>query len=453
VVFDRRKPIVTQAATAVKPEASLQQSGALLKDLEPGRRLRVLVAADEEQARRTLADLVSGEESLELVGLARDSQEAVEFSVRESPDVALIDLRMPGGGAPEVVLGIRRCSPVTRVVVLSADSDPASVLRMLRAGAESYALRGATASEIVRALHDAVLGRGAIVTEVVRRMVDRLVPFEEDGNAPGRSASRVLRALEGEGLEMVFQPIVDLGRGDIVGYEALARFRGGSETSPEVLFAEAEGMGLGLELELATVRSALGHLELLPASCFLSVNASPRTAASPRLLNLLDGWADRLVLEITEHAPVRDYPRLSGALAQLRSAGVRVAVDDAGAGFAGIDHVLKLEPDFVKLDISLIRGIDRDETRRAVASALLELARTVNSTVVAEGIEREPELRALRGLGVSLGQGFHLARPVPAERLLGLPPIQVASQRRSRVQPHDRARRATSATCLPAVSS
>ena len=420
---------MAQPATFIASrEPMLAGSAALSNGSEPERRLRVLVVYDEEPTRRTLADLVIGEESLELVGVARDSQEAVELCVRESPDVALVDLRMPGNGGPKAVLGIRRCSPGTKVVVLSSSSDPASVLRMLRAGAEGHALKGAPAPEIVRALHDAALGRGSVMTDVVRRMVDRLAPFNEDGDQPGRSASRVLRVLEGKGLEMVFQPIVDLGRGDIVGYEALARFHDGPEASPEVLFAEAEGVGLGLELELATIRSALEQLGLLPASAFLSVNASPRTAASPRLLNLIAERADRVVLEITEHTPILDYPRLSGALARLRSEGVRVAVDDAGAGFAGLNHVLQLEPDFVKLDIALIRGIDRDETRRAVASALLELATTVGSTVVAEGIEREPELRALRQLGVSLGQGFHFARPVPVERLPGLRPIHIAEE-------------------------
>jgi EAL domain-containing protein (putative c-di-GMP-specific phosphodiesterase class I)/DNA-binding NarL/FixJ family response regulator len=417
---------LTDASTVITSrEPALAGPLASFNDHEPEGRLRIVVAGDEAETRGTLADLVTGEESLELVGIARDSQEAVELCMRESPDVALVDLRMAGSGGQKAFLGIRRCSPGTRLVVLSASSDPESVMRMLRAGAEGYALKGAPATEIVRALRDAALGRGSIVTDVVPGMVDRLAPFDGDGDHPGKSAARVLRVLDGKGLEMVFQPIVDLGCGDIVGYEALARFHESPGASPEVLFAEAEGVGLGLELELATIRSALGRLGLLPASAFLSVNASPRTAASPRLLNLMAGHTDRVVLEITEHAPIEDYPRLSGALARLRSEGVRVAVDDAGAGFAGLNHVLQLEPDFVKLDMALIRGIDRDETRRAVATTLLELAGAVGSTVVAEGIEREPELQALRELGVSLGQGFHFARPVPVERLVGLRPIPV----------------------------
>ncbi|MEW6058700.1 MAG: EAL domain-containing protein [Actinomycetota bacterium] len=402
-------------ATSCAP--SLAPSDAPSEHPVPEGPLRVLVADDQDETRRLLAELVIGEESLELAGVARDADEAVELAMRERPDVALVDIRMSGNGGSKTLLGIRQCSPGTRVVVLSPNSDPTSVLRMLRAGAEGYALMGAPAAEIVRALHDAALGRGAVVTDVVRRMVDRLAPFEGDADLSGRCASRVLRVLEGEGLEMAFQPIVDLGDGRVVGFEALARFSDGPGASPEALFAEAEGVGLGLELELATVRRALEHLGRLPESTFLSVNASPRTAASPRLLQLIAGRADRVVVEITEHAPVPDYPRLGRALARLRSEGARIAVDDAGAGFAGLDHVLQLEPDFVKLDIALIRGIDRDETRRAVTSTLLTFAEAVGSTAVAEGIERGPELQALRKLGVSLGQGFHFARPVPFETL------------------------------------
>jgi EAL domain-containing protein (putative c-di-GMP-specific phosphodiesterase class I)/CheY-like chemotaxis protein len=417
---------VLGTATVNTPrEPSLAELSALSTDLEPEGLLRVLVVDDENQARRLLADLVIGEESLELVGIAKDAQEAVELAMRENPDVALVDARMQGDGGAKTVQGIKRCSPGTRVVVLSAKSDPASVLRMLRAGAEGYALKGAPAAEIVRALRDAALGRGSVVTDVVRSMVDRLAPFEEEPDPSGQSTSRVLRVLEDEGFGMVFQPIVDLSDGGIAGYEALTRFRDNEQASPEALFTEAEGVGLGLELELATARRALEHLSQFPSSSFLSVNASPRTAASTRFLRLISGCGDRVVLEITEHAPVPDYLRLNQALSRLRSEGVRVAVDDAGAGFAGLNHVLQLEPEFVKLDIALIRGIDQDETRRAVASALLEVAEAVGSTVVAEGIERERELQALRELGVSLGQGFHLVPPVPVERLLALEPIQV----------------------------
>ena len=121
---------------------------------------------------------------------------------------------------------------------------------------------------------------------------------------------------------------------------------------------------------------------------------------------------ERIVVEMTEHAPVGDYDGLNTALQPLRDAGARVAVDDAGAGFASLRHILLLAPDIIKLDISLTRGIDSDRSRRALSYALVAFARETQTTIVAEGIETEAELRALRDIGVTHGQGFLLARPM-----------------------------------------
>lgn len=214
----------------------------------------------------------------------------------------------------------------------------------------------------------------------------------------------------GTAVHSALQPIVDLATGRVVGVEALARFP--DKRSPELHFAEAETNGSRMALELAAVRAGLRHLRALPGGAYLTLNVSPKTAASPRLAHALAGApAERIVLELTEHAPVEDYPALETALAKLRERGIRIAVDDAGAGFASMRHILALRPDVLKLDVSITHGINGDARRRELVRALVTFARATGCTLVAEGIETEDELHAVRALGVRCGQGFRLGRP------------------------------------------
>jgi EAL domain-containing protein (putative c-di-GMP-specific phosphodiesterase class I) len=156
----------------------------------------------------------------------------------------------------------------------------------------------------------------------------------------------------------------------------------------------------------------MGVLGALPADTFLAVNASPELLGERTLAEMLAATANRrIVLEVTEHVEVADYDALAGYLHQLRAAGCRIAVDDAGAGYASLRHILRLRPDYIKLDMTLTRDIDTDGDRRALASSLLTFAREVSATVIAEGIETQAELETLRGLGATLGQGYFLARP------------------------------------------
>ena len=228
------------------------------------------------------------------------------------------------------------------------------------------------------------------------------------------ASERIREVMSGGDLRMVYQPMSRLDTGVIVGYEALARFHLPPPRSPEQWFAEATGVGLGIELEMLAVERALADLDRLPEGTFLSVNVSPNTAASARFKAILQGVPlERLVIEITEHAPVDDYAALGRALDALRREGARLAIDDAGAGFASLRHVLRLTPDMIKLDVSLTRRIDTDPVRRALATSLIGFAGEVGATILAEGIETRWEVDALVKLGVRYGQGFHLARPAP----------------------------------------
>jgi EAL domain-containing protein (putative c-di-GMP-specific phosphodiesterase class I)/DNA-binding NarL/FixJ family response regulator len=381
--------------------------------------VRILVAEDDPTMRAALVEHIRSESSFELVGTAGDATDAIELAGTERPDVALVDVRMPHGGGAAAARGIVARSPGTKVIALSAHVDRTTVLKMLEAGVVSYLVKSADVDEIIEAIKSAKSGQGTLSTEVtsdvISELVGQLASRTRAREQERRRASRIRRALEDEhAFTMAFQPIVDLRDGRLIGAEALARFHRPPRRDPSSWFAEAEKVGLRRELEIAAVRKALAALAQLPVGTFLAVNVSPQTLGTPALEALvLTSEPHRIVSEITEHAPIHDYDRLDRALAPLRGSGIRLAVDDAGAGFASLRHILRLGPDLIKLDRTLIDHIDRDRSRQALAAGLISFAEKSGVTIIAEGIERAAELNALIELGVSFGQGFHLGRPGP----------------------------------------
>jgi EAL domain-containing protein (putative c-di-GMP-specific phosphodiesterase class I)/DNA-binding NarL/FixJ family response regulator len=379
--------------------------------------IRVLVAEDVPTVRDALQALLRSERSLELVAAVGDAPSAIEAATRERPDVALVDVRMPGGGV-HAAREIKSCSPETKVIAFTAHHDRATVLEMLEAGAVGYLLKGGSVDAIVEAIEQAAVGQGSFSVEVTGEIIETLVSQlgvqRKALEKTERKEKRIRQALDSEGvLEMVFQPICTLG-GTTVGAEALARFRTAPRRGPDRWFAEAEEVGLRGELELAAVKAALAALPNLPPKIYLSLNVSPKTVLSAGLRKLIEGSeSSRVVLEVTEHAPIDDYNRLNAAADGLRALGVRFAVDDAGAGFASLRHILRLAPDFIKLDRTLIDGIENDRSRQALAVGLISFAERIDATIIAEGIERLADLNMLASLGVGHGQGFFLARPGP----------------------------------------
>jgi EAL domain-containing protein (putative c-di-GMP-specific phosphodiesterase class I) len=229
----------------------------------------------------------------------------------------------------------------------------------------------------------------------------------------GRGRDHIADIISRRAFGPVFQPIVDLRRDEIVGYEALTRFTDGS--NPEVLFDEAAAVGLGVDLETATLGAALAAAEALPGSAWLNLNASPELIlAGEPLRRLLAGISRRLVLEVTEHAPIADYPAFRAAMDALGPK-VDFAVDDTGTGFASLRHIVELRPAFVKLDRSLMAGIESDEARQAMIVGLCHFAQVTGCRLIVEGIETERELKVLRGLAIELGQGYLLGRPLPVD--------------------------------------
>lgn len=242
-----------------------------------------------------------------------------------------------------------------------------------------------------------------------------------------------LRAvIAGRGRHAVLQPIVDVTTGRAVAAEGLTRFTlpspavaGGGQRAAAPWFDDAARLGLAEELELATAASLLDLLDdraLVPQQVALTVNLSPQTLTGSGLHRLLAGRdLSRTVVEITEHAPVEDYAVLAAVLAPYRERGLRIAVDDAGAGYASFRHVLAVRPDLVKVDMALVRGADDDVARRALLHALAGFAGSLGCSLVAEGVETAGELRAVVGCGIPLVQGYHLCEPTAAPPWDGYP--------------------------------
>lgn len=249
-----------------------------------------------------------------------------------------------------------------------------------------------------------------------------------------REHEAVLGMFEEGRMTTVLQPIVDLADGRTLGVEALTRFTSTPPRPPNVWFAAAARQGLGLELEAAAISRAARLLPQLPADWHLAVNASPALIESDVLGDLLlDEVAHRLVVEVTEHAAVNDYGALNQRVHRLRERGIRVAVDDAGAGFASLRHVVELDPDVIKIDGSIVRGIDRAPLQAAMVETLCVFAARAGASVVAEAVETPDELVVLKDLGVPSAQGYLFASPGRPDDLRSQYPVVVPDAGRGRI--------------------
>ncbi len=256
--------------------------------------------------------------------------------------------------------------------------------------------------------------------EMIRAMaalvVDQLE--EEDLKVAERrqTLERIRRVMDEGRLTMVFQPIVCLADGSTSMVEALTRVRSEPFRTPDLWFAEAWAVGVGLDLELHAVQEALSQLGRLPRGVRMSVNISPETALSPRLKEVLAvDEPDRLVIELTEHDHVADYVPLKQALMDLRGAGPSIAIDDVGTGYSGLQRLLELQPDILKLDTSITSGLDVDPVRRSLAAAVVSFSDAAGLSAIAEGVETPAEAQELRTLSFFGAQGYLFGRPGPLD--------------------------------------
>ncbi len=255
-----------------------------------------------------------------------------------------------------------------------------------------------------------------VFAELAGKMIERERAINRDHHD---IHARIMQVLRGDGMNIVYQPIYDLEKAAIAGFESLARFAPTPGRTPDRWFTDAHAVGLGVELELMAIEQAMQMLPHLGDGLDLGINASPDTIVDARLEQLLSGLdsVNQVVLEITEHAAVERYEEIASCLRPYRSRGLKIAVDDAGAGYASFRHILNLEPDRIKLDMSLTRDIDIDPARRALAAALIHFAADTGSTLVAEGVETAAEVATLIELGVAKAQGYFLGRPMSLEAM------------------------------------
>ena len=258
----------------------------------------------------------------------------------------------------------------------------------------------------------------------VARMFARLAQREVQNVLVARriadeALSRIDAVMQERAFSMAFQPIHDLASREVSGFEALCRFHSEPYRTPDKWFAEAAELGIGDDLEYCVLEATLSVIDAFPKPLYLSVNAGPDLVASGRLKSLFaEHHPHRMVLELTEHAEVLDHAALARALADLRALGVRIAVDDAGAGYSGLQQLVRLKPEIIKLDRSLVSGVHDDPALRSLCAALLHYAKETGAVLVAEGIETEQEAWVLQDLGVHRGQGWLLGKPMDLPQAL-----------------------------------
>jgi EAL domain-containing protein (putative c-di-GMP-specific phosphodiesterase class I)/CheY-like chemotaxis protein len=362
--------------------------------------IRVVIADDEPHVVSYVRAVLELDD-FEVVGSAVDADGAVRLTDELQPDVVILDLHMPGGGLSAAQL-IGPLCPNTRVVVFSAES------------------KGCTPEELIGAIRAVVaggtflspqVGRVAIGALTNRLHAEQLVELRED-----RRRSRIYDTIASRRFRTVLQPIVSVADGSAHAAEALTRFHGEPSRPPDAWFKEAEEIGLQVPLELATASSALAEVGRLRADLRVTVNLSPNTVLSPRLAEIFTAAPlDRVIIELTEHEPVTDYAAVAAALAPWRSKGARLAVDDAGGGYASFSHILNLAPEYIKLDVNLTAAIHQDRQRQALARAVIGFAREMGVAVIAEAVETSVQLQALHDLGTHFVQGYHVGRPLPLD--------------------------------------
>ena len=323
--------------------------------------------------------------------------------------IAIVAAALPFGvrgglaaGAAAMVL----CGPVMPLDVAAGESQQLANW-LIRGGFFTTVggLAGASTSSLRRSFE-------AGLSEQLQIEVELATADEQQGD-PGWEL-RIRQMLDRGEFRPVFQPIYALDDGRLLAVEALTRFDTDPVFPPDMWFAEAASVGLGVELELATAKAALEAASELGGGVTLTLNTSPALLADERLGHLLDWHRDRpVIVEVTEHAVVDDYQQLAAALAVLRERGIQVAVDDAGAGFASFRHIVRLQPEFIKLDNSLTQNLRNDPIRRPLAEALLRFAEQTGSQIIAEGIETPADLATWQDLGAHAAQGYLLARPGP----------------------------------------
>ena len=267
-------------------------------------------------------------------------------------------------------------------------------------------------------LNDRDLSFLNIISEIATGLIEKNLSKSISRN---HAKSAIEQIISDNDISIYFQPIFSLKNNKVAGFESLARFFTTPYKTPDVWFKEAKKVGLNEALEMLAIKNAVTNIAKFNNSTYIAINCSPSHILSGALENTLQNIdCTRLVLEITEHSPISDYEKMRTSLRPLRSKGLRLAIDDVGAGFSSFQHILELEADIIKLDISLTQNINTDDRKFLLAKALCGFAKAIDCTIVAEGIETEEELNSLRKLNVDSVQGYFIGHPAAINDALSL---------------------------------
>ena len=375
--------------------------------------IRVLVADDEEGVRDVLGAVIASDPTLTLVGSAAEADSAIALATEEQPDVALVDVRMPGGGGLRAAKEISRRSATTKIIAVSAHEDSDTVLSMLLAGASGYVAKSDPTDEILRTIHRTLEDRPAPGANEIERVLNTFDACRE--HLQGRTSitdlqhRRIERALHRGSMSAELRPIGDLRTGEIAGADATAAFRTGPDRSVDAWFAEARAVGKHVPLELSLVREALSEIDRVPDGAFIAVTVSPDTICSPKLRHTLEGaQPDRVVLAISEQEPIHDDQAFDEDLFELRDGGIRIAIDDAGTGIASLRHLRRIAPDFVRIDETITSRMQEKQTRVALAATVTSFCAAVGAEVIAKKVGTQAEAEVMAELGIRLAQGDFL---------------------------------------------
>lgn len=372
---------------------------------------RVLVVDDEDPLRRASARVLSAE-GFEVVQ-ARDGREALEHLGRGEFDVVVSDVMMPNMSGMELLRAIRQRDLELPVILLTGMPNMDAALEAKRHGALHYLTKPVDNGRLAAAVSRAErLRRLAVAKRMAMEVLGSTLP--RAGDLAGLEQSLVSALAN---LWMAYQPIVRASDRALYGYEALMRSKEASLPHPGAILDAAERLARVHEVGRRVRAIAPLPLPSAPESAFLFVNLHSADLADESLVDpdgLLVRSASRVVLEITERATLEGVKGVETRIAELREIGFRIAIDDLGAGYAGLSSFALLEPDVVKIDMTLVRDVEKTPTKAKLIQSVCSVCRDLNVTVVAEGIETVQERDCLLELGCDLLQGYLLARPGPA---------------------------------------